>query len=509
MLKRLTNYMRALYPGLAINTTEEPRAQADVIATAKALGRAVFTWSVTEGMRQVLPEVKVLDDTQDLVAACRVREENAVYVLRDVQTWPFDREPVLARAVRDLLAWAPGAGTCVVFIGPSLTPHPTWEKMVVPMDYTLPTPEDLGKVATAIADSAGKKYTPKDSDGVTRALSGLTTPEAENALSLCMMEAGKFEPTVIYREKVQAVKRGGLLEVIDPDARGLAAIGGLEALKAWVLKRQRAYTPEAQKYGLPLPKGILLVGVPGTGKSLSAKCIGTAMGVPTIKLDVGALFNSLVGESEARTRQALALADSMAPCVLWTDEVDKGLAGANGSGNTGNEVTRRVFGTIINWMQDRKKPVFVVATANQVEGLPPEFLRKGRFDELFALDLPSATERAAILEIHLRLRKRNPEAFGALGPVVKATEGYTGSEIETVVTEAMFNAFDDGGREFTAQDLLVAAKAMTPLSVTAKETIDSIRQWARTRARFASAPEDTQPAQPEAGRRRLNMKEDK
>lgn len=483
MKTKLINYIKAAYPGLAIQTTEESRAMADVIAAAKAAKRNVVTWSATEGMKEIGDGVRDIPDTQDLLEAAKQRQKDCVYIFRDPHTWPFDRDPILARGFRDILTWAPTEGSCIVVISPEFRPHPTFEKLVTVMDYTLPSRNDLIKIAKGIADSAERSI--EATNEVLRALGGLSTTEAENALALSLIETGTFDAKIIYREKVQAVKKSGLLEIVEPDPRGLHAIGGLAELKGWITKRRKAYTPEAERFGLPSPKGILLVGVPGTGKSLSAKAIGTALEVPTIKLDIGALFNSLVGESEARTRDALKLAEAMSPCVLWIDEIDKGLAGSSGSGSGDSGVTRRVFGTVISWMQERRRPVFLVATANQVEGLPPELLRKGRFDELFAVDLPNESERAAIFEIHISKRKRDIKNFD-VAQLARTTEAFTGAEIENVIDEAMFNAFD-AGTDISTVIIEQAAKKMTPLSTTAKEQIDSIRQWAKTRARFASS----------------------
>lgn len=498
MRTKLTNYFKAGFPGIAVQTTEEARIIADVLAAAKETKRDVAVWSATEGFKVITPSPKAVANTEDPVSAFKQRPKNTVIIFRDLHTWPFDRDPMLSRGFRDLLAWAPTEGSCVIAIGPEFKTHGTFEKLVVVLDYSLPSKDDLKKIAEGIAQSAGEMI--DCGDDVLRALGGLSTTEAENALALSLIESKKFSPEIIYREKVQAVKKTGLLDIVDPDPRGLDAVGGLEELKGWILKRRRAYTPEAEKFGLPAPKGVLLVGVPGTGKSLSAKAIGTALGVPTVRLDIGSLFNSLVGESEARTRDALALAEAMSPCVLWIDEIDKGLAGSSGSGSGDSGVTRRVFGTVISWMQERRRPVFLVATANQVHGLPPELLRKGRFDEIFAVDLPSAMERQVIFAIHLTRKSRVPGKFD-LDVLAEATEGFTGSEIETVVDEAMFNAFDKG-KDIDTATLAAAAKATTPLSKTAKEQIEAIREWAQTRARFASAPETATTSAP--GRRKLS-----
>jgi len=314
MKRRLILYMKAAFPGVAVQTAEEKRIGADILAAAKEAGKSLVKWTATEGMTNVFPGTKAIANTEDPVPALSQRLPNTVYMFCDLANFPFDRDPILPRALRDLLTWAPSEGSCIIIVGPSFRPHPTLEKLIVVTDYALPSKDDLKGIAESIAKSAGKKFN-GDAENVLRALSGLSTTEAENALALSIVESGKFCPEIIYREKVAGVKKSGLLEIVDPDPRGLDAIGGLDVLKAWITKRKRAFTKEAEEYGLPDPKGIMLVGVPGSGKSLSAKAIGTALGVPTVKLDIGALFNSLVGESESRTRDALKLAELLNSAV--------------------------------------------------------------------------------------------------------------------------------------------------------------------------------------------------
>ena len=486
MKQRLINYFKASFPGLAIQTTEEQRVLADIIDAAKSVKRDVIVWSVTEGLKQITPNTKEINDTDDPVSALKAivkkNMKNTVIIFRDLNHLPFDRDPVLARSLREALHYAPAQGVHLVICGSSFKPHASVEKLITVMDYSLPNKDDLRLIAKGIAESVGKEI--PATEEVIRAMGGLSTVEAENALALSVIETSGFDAKVIYREKVQAVKKTGLLDIVEADPRGLESVGGLEELKSFIVKRRRAYTPEAEKFGLPAPKGILIVGVPGTGKSLSAKAIGTALGVPTVKLDIGNLFNSLVGESEARTREALQLAEAMSPCVLWIDEIDKGFAGSSGSGAGDSGVTRRVFGTVISWMQERRRPVFMVATANQVSSLPPELLRKGRFDEIFAVDLPNRTERKTIFTIHIAKKNREVANFD-LSVLADTAEGFTGSEIETVIDEALFTAFD-AGRELETADIVKSLESTTPLSQTAKEQIDDIREWARTRARFAS-----------------------
>jgi hypothetical protein len=490
MKERLTNYAKAAFPAVAIQTAEEVRVQGDIIAVAKDMNLKVLTWSVTEGLREIPMQGKSAGkdypNTNYLQDALNNRVEQAIYIIRDAQNLALKSDPSVTRAIKDFLQWGPSKGTMAYFIGHTAPLHPSYEKLVTVVDYDLPSRDDLARIAEGIAKSCNTKGLIAD-EPVLRALGGLSTTEAENALALSYVESPadkkSFLPEIIYREKVAAVRRSGLLEIIEADPKGLESIGGLENLKDWVLKRRRAYTPEAEKFGLPAPKGILLVGVPGTGKSLAAKAIGTALGVPTVKLDIGSLFNSLVGESESRTRDALKLVEAVSPCMLWIDEIDKGLAGASGSGSNDSGVTRRVFGTVISWMQERKRPVFLVATANQVDGLPPELLRKGRFDEIFAVDLPTDQERKDIFRIHLAKRGRDLAKFN-LDTVIKHTKDFTGSEIEEVVNSALYEAFDES-TELETVHLVRAAESTVPLVKTAKEQIERIRAWAKERARAA------------------------
>jgi len=503
IVTKIVNYLKAGYPCLSILTTEEKRAQGDVLSAAKTAKRNVVTWSAAEGLVNV-EGGQAIDGSEDLLEALRqimtAEQEDTVYLFRDAHAWAWDRDPVMSRFLREVITEAPTRGCCVVMIAPEFKPLSTIEKLVTQVEYSLPDYNDLNEIAKNIAASVNKKVKAADDD-VLRALSGLSTTEAENALALSIVECGEFSSEVIYREKVAAVKRSGLLEIVDPDPRGLDAIGGLENLKDWILKRKKAYSKEAEKYGLPAPKGVLLAGVPGSGKSLSAKAFGTALGIPTLKLDIGSLFNSLVGESEARTRDALKLAEAMAPVVLWCDEVDKGLSGAQGSGGNDSGVTRRVFGTLLTWMQEKKKPVFVVMTANQVEHLPPEFLRRGRFDELFAIDLPHQAEREEIAAVHLKKFGRDPKKFD-LPNIAKATKDYTGAEMEAVFTEAMFQAFDQE-HEVTTDDITKAAESIIPLSKMMAEQIERIRKWGEGRARPASSNESSKTKT--TSKRKLNL----
>lgn len=501
---RLANYFRAGYPCVCVQTADETRAAAAALDAAKATGRDVVSWDAVNGA--VDGKGAEIEDTSTLQAMCRlgrflpdtappVPRRKTVFILKDPHVLPFERDTVLLRAFRAFIQDAPANACTVVVIAPSWTPHPTLEKLVQVIDLPLPNGEELQILANEIGvgqgEDGGDAPAPLE---VVRALAGLTVNEAQNACALSWVESDAWDAAVISREKIAAVRRSELLDIIPADPRGLDAIGGFDLAKAWIQKRRRTLEPGAIAYGCEPVKGILLVGPAGCGKSELARCIGTALGWPTLALDMGKLFDPLVGESERKTRAALALADTMAPCVLRIDEIEKGMAGAAEGGGDGG-TTKRVISTWLTWMQDRAgmPPVFVVATANDVSRLPPEMLRKGRWDELLAVDLPVATERAEIAAIMLRARRRAPENFD-LAAIATATAGFVGSEIKAVVADALVTAYCDAAREVTTADIIAEAALVTPLSTTAREKIEALRAWTATNARPASsAPREALP----------------
>jgi SpoVK/Ycf46/Vps4 family AAA+-type ATPase len=280
-----------------------------------------------------------------------------------------------------------------------------------------------------------------------------------------------------------SLKKGSLLEIVETQAT-LADVGGLDALKQWLLRRRSAFTVEAAEYGLPPPKGLLLLGIPGTGKSLAAKATASVLGKPLLRLDVGRLFGGVVGESEANLRRAIAMAEAAAPCVLQIDEIEKALSGSRSSGQTDGGTGARVFGSFLSWLQDKTAPVFVVATANDVSQLPPELLRKGRLDEIFFVDLPGDAERAEIWRIHIAKRKRDPAVFD-IPALVCQSSGFTGSEIEQAFIDALYAAYETR-REVSQQDVCESLRRTVPLSVTMAEDIRALRQWAEKRTRSAA-----------------------
>jgi SpoVK/Ycf46/Vps4 family AAA+-type ATPase len=316
-----------------------------------------------------------------------------------------------------------------------------------------------------------------------KAALGLTLTEAENVFAKCIVEKGVFDLDLIVAEKQQLIRKSGVLEYFEARDE-VSDIGGLEILKAWLNNRALAFTEKAQKFGLPSPRGILLLGVQGCGKSLTAKAVAHLWRLPLLRLDVGRIFAGLVGSSEQNMRRAIQMAETVSPCVLWLDEIEKGLAGLESSGLADAGVTARVFATLNTWMQEKTKPVFVVATANEIMQLPPELLRKGRFDEIFFVDLPAESERREIFVIHLGRRKRDPKEFD-LDRLAAESDGFSGAEIEQAVISGLYAAFEEG-REITTEDVLTALRQTVPLSVTMREEIGMVRRWAKGRARPAS-----------------------
>lgn len=321
---------------------------------------------------------------------------------------------------------------------------------------------------------------------------GLTEVEAENALSKSAVRTQTLDPREIQNEKKQIVKKSGLLEFMETDV-DLQKVGGLQNVKAWLKTRRNAFSDKAREYGLPTPQGVIVVGIPGTGKSLLAKAVGRSWNYPLLRFDLGKVFAGIVGSSEENMRRALRTIEAVSPCVVFIDEMEKAFGGSSGASDGGT--SSRVFGSFLTWMQEKTAQVFVVATANSVESLPPELLRKGRFDEIFFFDLPTEAERREIFRIHLERVKRKADRFD-LSKLAKATAGYTGAEIEQIVNTALFEAFD-ANAEIDTASLSLAIPMVVPISRTAEDRITRLREWASDKARPASAPETT----PVKGRR--------
>lgn len=369
------------------------------------------------------------------------------------------------------------------------------EKIIHVVDWPIPEKIDIERKIKDLLTRASKRkelsdkfqtsYNSEDLEAIINSFCGLTLTECEQVCTYCMVKYPLLLPDVISNQKKDIIRKSGLLEWINSDI-DMNNIGGLDGLKQWLSKRKDAFSQDAIDYGLPSnPKGILLVGIQGAGKSLFAKGISSFWNFPLIRLDMGKVFSGTVGSSEQNMRHVFKIVESIAPCILWCDEIDKGMSGSRNSGHTDGGTTSRVLGSWLTWMQEKTAPVFVVATANDVSNLPPELLRKGRFDEIFFVDLPTYDERKIIFKIHIEKRNRNASNFD-LELLAKESDKFTGAEIESSIESAMYEAFSDSRRDINTKDILLSIKNSVPISVIMREEISALRQWAKERARNAS-----------------------
>ena len=485
----LPTYLLAGYPGLAIISSEEARAEAEIAAACTSTKRKLHAWSSTEGLvdtkeGRVTACPDPLDALQLLDGMFATDNPRHVVLMRDLQLHLDQSDPMLVRRLKDVLRVAKANGHALILLGCRLKLPPELEHEITHVDFNLPGPTELGTVLDAIIKSAKiKSVHDVVKEAALQSALGLTTTEAENAFALSVVETKGIDHKVIAREKARTLKKNGLVEVVEATT-SLDDIGGLGLLKEWLQGRGGAFSASAKAYGLPAPKGLLIVGIPGTGKSLTAKATASAFGLPLLRLDMGRVFGGIVGQSEANLRSVIQTAEAIAPCVLWIDEIEKGFSGSQSSGSTDGGTSSRVFGSFLSWMQEKEKPVFVVATANDVSKLPPEFLRKGRFDEMFFVDLPDALERAQIWDIVIARHGRKPTDFDTV-VLARACEQFTGAEIEAVFIDAMHEAYADG-REPRPKDILEAMIRTVPLANLMDGQISTLRHWARGRAREAA-----------------------
>ena len=497
-MREIDIVIRARYSLLYVVSWEERRVLAALREIVVGQDKNFHVWSETMGLRDGTKQIgkggadSRTRDPLNVLDTIRTSHEPAVYVLKDFHvflTQSYPHASAVIRKLRDLADALHTAYATVILLSPVLQLPDELQKDVTVIDYDLPSLRDLEGLLNRAMDSV------RGQEGVTANLSaeakerilkaalGLTLTEAENVFAKCIVEKGTFDLDLIVAEKQQLIRKSGVLEYFESRDQ-VSDIGGLEILKAWLNNRALAFTEKAQKFGLPSPRGILLLGVQGCGKSLTAKAVAHLWRLPLLRLDVGRIFAGLVGSSEQNMRRAIQMAETVSPCVLWLDEIEKGLAGLESSGLADAGVTARVFATLNTWMQEKTKPVFVVATANEIMRLPPELLRKGRFDEIFFVDLPAESERREIFVIHFGRRKRDPKEFD-LDRLAAESDGFSGAEIEQAVISGLYAAFEEG-REITTEDVLTALKQTVPLSVTMREEIGMVRRWAKGRARPAS-----------------------
>src|SRR5574341_781420 len=489
----LTALLRARCTLFVISTREEVRVERATIEAASDAGYETWFWDCATGVTDGEGKAKFaeMQDPNALMKKIRDDKQRRVYVCRDLHKW---LDPIVTRNVRSLARTLQGAprseARAIVLIQPSSEIPPELAGSAVVIDWPLPERSEIATLLDDVLGALPKEFAEKaladgTRDAAIDAAVGLTAEEAATCFSRSLVTTRTVDPQVVAAEKKRVVEREGVLSWYDPDPRGLEAVGGLDTLKSWLRTRRSALSQRAREFGLPAPKGCLLVGVPGCGKSLSAKAVAGAWGLPLLRLDLGALRSKYVGDSEANVRKALKVAEAVSPCVLWLDEIEKSLAGGTGPQGDGG-VAADALGAVLSWMQERSGSVFVVATANDVSNLPPELLRKGRFDELFFVDLPSPRERAEVLAATIRQHGRDPETI-ELEIVAEATDGFSGAEVAALVPDALFVAFNDGERAITTGDLVQAANGVCPLSRTASERLNALREWSQGRARNASA----------------------
>lgn len=480
--------LRACYPLIYIPTPEEERVERAIADCAKRLGdRAVYLWDFVEGYqdnpnnenvgkRNPLQALEFIEKLPDKVGG--------VFILRDFHR--FLEDVSVSRKLRNLARKLKSQPKNLIIIAPHLQIPTELTEVLTVVDFPLPSGSEIKTEIQRLIASMGQSLDNKLLDELTRSAQGLSLERIRRVLTRCLASHGQIEPEdveLILEEKRQSIRQTQILD-FHPATEQITDIGGLDNLKDWLLRRGSAFSEKARAYGLPHPRGLLLVGIQGTGKSLTAKAISHHWHLPLLRLDVGRLFAGLVGESESRTRQMISLAEALAPCVLWIDEIDKAFAGIEGKGDGGT--TSRVFGTFINWLAEKTTPVFVVATANNIQALPPEMLRKGRFDEIFFVGLPSQEEREAIFNVHLsRLRLHNIKDYD-IKRLAYETPDFSGAEIEQTLIEAMHIGFSQN-RDFFTDDILEAASQIIPLARTAQEQIQFLQDWAAAgKARLAS-----------------------
>lgn len=487
-LREIEVLIRAKYPIVLVSTWEERRVEAGLTQICSKLKRSLHTWSITQGLKPSLantpPSTKSLPGELEVLAQVHEAPEHTVFMLRDFH--PYLKDSRVIRLLRDLSGKLRGKAQTLILTGPVMTLPIELEKDVTVLEFPLPVYEEiedqLNQVLAAVKDTAGVDSTldPEHRELIIKSAQGLTLDEIESAFARSIVEERKITVERIIEEKKQIVRKSGILEFY-PATTSLADVGGHDLLKDWLERREKAFTDKAKDFGIQAPKGVLLLGVQGCGKSLIARGIASSWNLPMLKMDVGRIFGSLVGQSEENIRKAIRVAESVAPCVLWADELEKGFAGVGSSGVSDSGTTARVFATFLTWMQEKTKAVFLIATANDVSSLPPELLRKGRFDDIFFIDLPEKAERKQILTIHLKKRKRDPKKF-KLPELVELTKGFSGAEIEQAIVGALYQAFDDN-RELKQSDITEEIKASVPLSVMMAEEIDELRTWAQMRTR--------------------------
>ncbi len=499
-VQHFQNLVTSFHPVIVIDTVEEERVQGLIKAACADMQMAVFEWSVAQGLMrspdspdnrwqneyappgtkrgQALPKTT---DPLDMLRHIQEMSFKAVFWLKDFAE--HLKDPVVARQFREVSQQFSFHSSTLVLSGSGYALPPTIAQNAVYLDIKLPKPEELYKaVSDTVKTLQGQvaiNLNPDDVRALVSALQGMTLHQARKVVSYAARHDGKLDVSDVkwvLERKARVIHEEGLLDYFPPETN-LTELGGFEGLKRWLAYAKVGFTPQARHYNLPAPKGILIVGIQGCGKSLAAKTIARQWSLPLLKLDAGRLYDKYVGESDKNFRRAVTLAETMAPCILWIDEIEKSMGQTSSEADGG--LSRRLFGYFLTWLQEKSQEIFVVATANDLSAIPPELLRKGRFDEIFFVDLPEANERHSILQIHLGRRQQGTDNFD-LNELVIATEGFSGAEIEQAIITAHYRALYEN-RPANTPLLLDEIKRTVPLSVTRREDIQRLRTLARER----------------------------
>lgn len=500
----VTECIKAGYSSIVIKTSEEDRAIKECLNAGRECEKRVFCWSCIKGIEEILEkpiqkdcidmgeyytktEKSDLTDAQDaLNDAINLNDERGDYILIFLDFHHYLNRADVLRSAKDAFKQAGGSGACFVFVSNSFDVPSDWEDSIISIELRLPNKDEIKEHLEEMVNLYKDQLKLEDInqldelvDKASEIALGLTITQAENAFATSFSKVETIDLHIISEVKAQIICTDGLLEFWNNNKN--VEIGGMHTFRDYTKKRLLAFSEKAKEYGLPNPKGVLLVGIPGCGKSLASKSLAQEWNVPLIKCDLGKLFGSYVGDTESNTRKALKTAEAMSPCVLWIDEIEKGLAGAGSSGSNDSGVSSRMFASILTWMQEKEKPVYVIATANSITSLPQELLRKGRFDEIFFVDLPNQEERKEIIEIQIKKKQREPENFD-INEISKRCDGFTGAEIEEMIVSAMFEAYADGERDLEDKDILSVIDKTIPASKGfMSKTVSSLQQWAEER----------------------------
>ena len=475
------------HPIITVETPEEERFELLLLDVATELGVPLYEWSVTTGLARAhgAPMYNT-DNPEQALSNIALIQGDGIFLLRDFAR--YCENDKICRRVRDLAEKFRTVRRSIVLTGASMQLPADLQGDAMPFQLDLPGAEELlPGVKQVLAELNREQHIPIALDvaamtQLARNLVGLPEEEAMRALRKSVLARGKADAGLldaVLDTKREALRTGGLIEGVRRDA-SFADVAGLRHLREWIEKRKSALTPEGQRFGLVPPKGVIITGVQGCGKSLAARAIAGEWGYELARLDAGALYDKYVGESERRLHKALELAQKLAPMVLWIDEIEKAFASAGSSGDADAGLSQRLLATLLTWMQDRESGVFLAATSNNITILPPEMVRKGRFDEIFFVDLPNAEIRAALFTLHLKKRGRDATAFD-LAKLAAASDGFSGAEIEQAIIAGLYSAFS-ARQQLTTEILIVEIQSTQPLSVTRAEEVQAIREWAKKRA---------------------------